>query len=80
MTQRNMRFKPRILGQQTLRDGEDFREGGKGDQLKTEEHGNERIQERMHIKADAVKHPLSRQQKRAPGQPQQHQCNSRIKK
>ena len=48
-------------GQQTLGDGEDFGEYGKGAKLKAEKNRNERIQKRMHVESDAVNDPRSRQ-------------------
>ena len=51
-----------ILGQQAFGDGENLGEGRERNQLKTEQYGNERVQKRMHVKANAVEHAWPRQQ------------------
>ena len=42
--------------EQAFCNGENFGEGCESNKLKTEEHGNKRVQERMHVKAYAVAH------------------------
>ena len=51
----------RVLGQQALGDGEDLGEDGEGAELKSHEHRNEGIQERMHVESDAVDEARPRQ-------------------